>query len=333
LDKATIAIVGGETLAGREVRDVLRESGIKTRVELVAGGEEPGSLIAEEAGEPVVISDLESAVVADAGVMVLCGSAESSRRALEHARGRKPAPVMVDVSGWLEDEPPARLRAPMVEPAGAQSTEGIQEIAHPAAIALALFLQKLAAVQAPRQVVAVVFEPASERGQNGLDELQKQTVNLFAFKPLPKTVFDAQISFNMLSAWGAEAPQSLADVELRIERHLASLLGPDSNVPMPSLRLVQAPVFHGYSFSLWVMFDGKPDIESIGSELAAANIDVRTGDQEPPASAGIAGQSGIVVGSIAADRNHPQACWFWMAADNLRMAADNCVEVIREAVG
>ena len=333
MGKDTIAIVGGETLAGREVRDVLRESGIGASVELVAGGEQPGSLIAEEAGEPVVISDLDSALVADAGVLVLCGSAESSRRAREHARGSRPVPALVDVSGWLEDEPAARLRAPMVEPAGEQSAGGIQAIAHPAAIALAMFLTKLAAVQAIRQVVAVIFEPASERGQRGLDELQKQTVNLFAFKPLPKAVFDAQVSFNMLSAWGADAPQSLADVELRIERHLASLLGPDSSVPMPSLRLVQAPVFHGYSFSLWVLFDAPPDAERIAAELASANIDVRTGDQEPPASAGIAGQSGIVVGSMMKDRNQPQACWFWMAADNLRMSADNCVEVIREVAG
>jgi len=330
LGKDTIAIVGGETLAGREVREVLRESGIGAAVELVAGGEEPGSLIAEEAGEPVVISDLDSSLVGDAGVLVLCGSAESSRRTLEHARGRRPAPGLVDVSGWLEDEPAARLRAPMVEPAGAQSAAGIQVIAHPAAIALAMLLAKMAETQALRQVVALVFEPASERGQRGLDELQKQTVNLFAFKPLPKAVFDAQVSFNMLPAWGADAPQSLGDVELRIERHLASLLGPDSSVPMPSLRLIQAPVFHGYSFALWVLFDAPLDADRIAAELASPNIDVRSGDQEPPTNAGIAGQSGIVVGSIMKDRNQPQACWFWMAADNLRISADNCVEVIRE---
>ena len=337
MGKDTIAIIGGETLAGREVRDVLRESGIGASVELVAGGEQPGSLIAEEAGEPVVISDLDSALVADAGAMVLCGSADSSRRALEYARGRKATPALVDVSGWLEDEPAARLRAPMVEPAGreraGQGAEGIQVIAHPAAIALAMFLTKLAEVQSLRQVVAVVFEPASERGRRGLDELQKQTVNLFAFKPLPRAVFDAQVSFNMLPAWGADAPQSLADVELRMERHLASLLGPGSNVPMPSLRLVQAPVFHGYSFSFWVLFDAPPEPDRIAPELASPNIDVRTGDQEPPTNAGIAGQSGIVVGSMMKDRNQPQACWFWMAADNLRMSADNCVEVIRELVG
>src|SRR3989442_9110490 len=41
-----------------------------------------------------------------------------------------------------------------------------------------------------------------------------------------------------------------SETELRIERHLASLLdlpGEGVGVPMPSLRLVQAPVFHGRS--------------------------------------------------------------------------------------
>jgi aspartate-semialdehyde dehydrogenase len=332
LDRETIAIVGSETLAGREVREVLREAGIDARIELVSGAAEPGAVIADEGGEAVVISELQSAVVADARVMVLCGSPESSRRALQQGATRKTSPGLVDVSGALEDEPSARLRAPMVEPAGPPGAAGIQVIAHPAAIALALFLKKLADVREIRRVVAAIFEPASERGQSGLDELQQQTVNLFSFKPLPKRVYDAQAAFNMLPAWGAEAPQSLGDVELRIERHLATLLGLESPVPLPSLRLVQAPVFHGYSFSVWVRFAGPPDVETIASALSSTDIDVRTGDQEPPGNAAVAGQGGITVGSIAADRNEPQACWFWMVADNLRIVAENCVEVIRELV-
>ncbi|MGA3023244.1 MAG: Asd/ArgC dimerization domain-containing protein [Bryobacteraceae bacterium] len=332
MDRQTIAIVGSETLAGREVREVLREAGIDARIELVSGAAEPGSLIAEEGGEAVVISALESAVVADARILVLCGSPESGRRALAQAAARKNSPRLVDVGGALEDEPSARLRAPMVESSGLLIAPGMQVIAHPAAIALALFLKKLAEAQEIRRVVAAIFEPASERGQSGLDELQQQTVNLFSFKPLPKRVFDAQASFNILPAWGADAPQSLAEVELRIERHLATLLGLNSPVPMPSLRLVQAPVFHGYSFSVWVRFTGPPNVETIASELSSTHIDVRSGDQEPPSNAGVAGQGGITVGSIAADRNDPQACWFWMVADNLRIAAENCVEVIRELV-
>ena len=332
MDKDTIAIVGSETLAGREVRELLRGAGIDARVELVSGAAEPASVIAEEEGEAVVISALESTIVADAKVMVLCGSPESSRRALQQGATRKKPPALIDVSGALEDEPSARLRAPMVEPSGPLTAAPIQVVAHPAAIALALFLNKLAQAQEIERVVVVIFEPASERGQSGIAELQKQTASLFSFKPLPKDVYDAQVSFNMLPAWGEEASLSLADVELRIERHLATLLGLKSPVPLPSLRLVQAPVFHGYSFSVWVRFAGTPDVETIASALSSSNIDVRSGDQEPPSNVGTAGQGGITVGSIVADRNDPQACWFWMVADNLRIAAENCVEVIRELV-
>ena len=35
-------------------------------------------------------------------------------------------------------------------------------------------------------------------------------------------------------------------MEARIERHLASLLALTGQAPMPSLRLIQAPVFHGH---------------------------------------------------------------------------------------
>jgi len=30
------------------------------------------------------------------------------------------------------------------------------------------------------------------------------------------------------------------------------------------------------------------------------------------------------------DRNNPRAAWFWLVADNLRIVAENCAEVIRE---
>jgi aspartate-semialdehyde dehydrogenase len=332
LERQTIAIVGSETLAGREVREVLREAKIEARIELISGAAEPVSVIAEEGGEAVVISALESTVVADAGIVVLCGSAEASRKALEQAGRRKIAPALVDVSGALEDEPSARLRAPMVESAAPPGAPGIQVIAHAAAIALALLLRKLADVRVIERAVVTIFEPASERGQSGLSELQQQTVNLFAFKALPKAVYDAQVAFNLLPAWGGDVTPSLADVELRIEGHLATLLGFGSPVPMPSLRLIQAPVFHAYSFSVWVRFASPANVETLASELSSTDIDVRNGDMEPPSNAGVAGQGGITVGAIAVDRNDAHACWFWAAADNLRIVAENCVEVIRELV-
>ena len=104
-----------------------------------------------------------------------------------------------------------------------------------------------------------VFEPASERGQRGLDELQQQTVAVLAFQKLKTDVFDAQLAFNLLARYGEEALEPLEGIEQRVERHLASLLAGWPGVPMPSLRVIQAPVFHGHSFSVWVEFENNPE--------------------------------------------------------------------------
>jgi len=175
--------------------------------------------------------------------------------------------------------------------------------------------------------------PASEHGAAGVEELQQQTISLLSFKPLPRAIFDTQLGFNLLAQYGEEAPFALQDSELRIEHHLATLLdlpGEGSGAPMPSLRLVQAPVFHGYSFSAWVEFDGNPGVEALESGLASASIEVRGGEFEPPTNVGHAGQCGIAVGAIALDRNNPEACWFWLVADNLRLTAENAVALARQ---
>ncbi|HET8547845.1 MAG TPA: Asd/ArgC dimerization domain-containing protein, partial [Bryobacteraceae bacterium] len=179
-----------------------------------------------------------------------------------------------------------------------------------------------------RHALIHVFEPASERGQAGINELQQQTANLLSFRPLEKTVFDAQLSFNMLARYGSAAPQPLEEVEHRIERHLATLLGGAS--PMPSLRLIQAPVFHGHSFSFWFSFENAVDTAGLIDALETAGIDVRTPDLEPPTNVGLAGQSGVTVGLIEADRNYPRSVWMWAASDNLRVAADAAVDLLAE---
>jgi len=331
VQKPTIAIVGGDSLLGKDIRELIEESGLKAEVKLIAsdeGGEEE-SILTRGRDEPLVMTSLQAADLGAAKIVVLAGSQESGRRAYEQIRNADAAPNVIDLTGALEDLPDARLRAPMVEPPGPGTPGAVQIIAHPAAIALALLLSQLQRAGGIRRAVAEVFEPASERGQAGLDELQKQTVSLLSFKPLSKEVYDAQVSFNMLSQFGSDSPHSLEAIEQKIDRHLASLLGRAGVAPMPSLRLIQAPVFHGYSVSLWVEFEKNPGKEAIARSLGSHLIDVRAGDEEPPTNVGVAGQSGIVVGSIALDRNQPQACWFWMVADNLRIAAENALEVVR----
>jgi aspartate-semialdehyde dehydrogenase len=203
----------------------------------------------------------------------------------------------------------------------------IPVIAHPAAIACAMLLTSLSKIGPVRRSIIHVFEPASERGKKGLDELRQQTVGVLTFQKLKMDVFDAQLGFNLLARYGEEALEPLEGVEERILRHVASLLALYPSIPMPSLRLIQAPVFHGHSFSIWVEFDEIPNLDALTDGLATAGFDVRSDD--PPTNVSVAGMSGLSVGAIAADPNQPRACWIWMVSDNLRLVAENALAVAK----
>ncbi len=329
--RSTVAIVGGESLLGKEVRELLEADDLGATVKLIAADEgDDTAIISRGRDEPVLINSLQMADLGSARIVLLAGSKAASRKAYEQIQNSASAPAVIDLNGGLEDHPATRLRAPIVEPPGYDAGGTIQAIAHPAAIAIALFLTHLRKAGPLRRSVVQIFEPASERGRAGIDELQRQMVALLSFKPLPKDVFDAQAAFNMLTRYGEDSPHSLAEIELKIDRHLASLLASAGDLGMPSLRLVQAPVFHGYSISVWAEFENNPGMDAIAKALASDKIDLRVKDEEPPANVGVAGQGGITVGAIAADRNDPRACWFWVVADNLRIAAENAVEVARE---
>jgi len=190
-----------------------------------------------------------------------------------------------------------------------------------------MLLTSLSKIGPVRRSIIHVFEPASERGKKGLDELRQQTVGVLTFQKLKMDVFDAQLGFNLLARYGEEALEPLEGVEERILRHVASLLALYPSIPMPSLRLIQAPVFHGHSFSIWVEFDEIPNLNMLTDGLAAAGFDVRSDD--PPTNVSVAGMSGLSVGAIAADPNQPRACWIWMVSDNLRLVAENALAVAK----
>jgi aspartate-semialdehyde dehydrogenase len=318
------------------VRDIVATQASDLSLKLLASVDEESGTLTRLGDEPSVINMLDAEGLLDARAAILAGNAESSRKALE-LLGDPPDAAVIDLTYVAEERPDARLRAPQVETELLDDPEDIavHVIAHPAAIALALFLRRLHTNDEIRSSVIQIFAPASELGATGVHELQQQTVSLLSFKSMPKDVFDAQLSFNLLARYGAEAPVALEQAELRIERHLATLLalpGDGEGAPMPSLRLIQAPVFHGYSFSAWVEFENTPDVAAVEASLSMDAIDVRGGDFEPPTNVGQAGMGGISVGAITPDRNNPDAVWLWFVADNVRLAAENAVAVARQLV-
>ncbi len=74
---------------------------------------------------------------------------------------------------------------------------------------MATILQRLSQAFSVGNMVVSIFEPASERGNNAVEELRQQTINIFSFQKIPKTVFDSQLAFNLLSQLGEDAKEPL----------------------------------------------------------------------------------------------------------------------------
>lgn len=317
LAKRTVAVVGAESLLGRELRELADRYAPSADLRLIGAETEEGRGITASEDEAVLLAKLDAEALACVNLVFLAGPPESSRKALDALAGS--TATVIDVAGF---ESAAPLSAPQ---AGFRPEGGRSRIAHPAAIALALFFARLGETGARvEQSVVSVFEPASERGKAGLSELEKQSINLLSFRPLPKAVFDTQAGFTLLPEYGEDAPTTLRAAEERLAADAATLTG----MAFP-LRLVQAPVFHGHSILAWVRFATPPgSFESLAGDL----VDFRGEGVEVPTNTGVTGESGITVGSVRIDRADPRAAWFWIVSDNLRLAAENAWRAAQEAL-
>jgi aspartate-semialdehyde dehydrogenase len=324
--KSRIALLGADTLIGREIREVLESAHPDVAVDSYSFDEE--SEVGEDESDAVFKQQLSTDALKGAVAVVTAGNQETVSRALEFVAA-SPGVTLIDCTSLLEHHREARITAPLLLPG--KSDAPLQVIANSAATALAMVLNQLGSRTSLTRAVVEIFEPASERGKAGMTELQQQTTSLLSFRPLEKHVFDAQLSFALLPGYGSEAPQRLETIEQRIENHLATLLArlpAGASVPMPSIRLVQAPVFHGYSLSVWVEFGESLSAGDIETALASKHIEVRTSEDEIPTNVGVAGQSELIVGDIRIDRNNPRAVWLWIVADNLRLMARSVAEAI-----
>jgi len=321
-----VAIVGAGTLKGKEVAEVLDARNFPSvDVKLLDDDESLGQLEAVR-DEVTFIQKVRAEEFRNVDVTFFASDPDCTRKSWKIARASGSA--IVDLSFALEDEPEAVVRSPWIErQLGRGLTPELQPgpsvAAHPASVVLALLALRLQKAGNVKAFVATVFEPASEHGQKGMDELHQQTVNLLSFQQMPKGVFDTQVAFNMVSRYGEQSVPALSTVESRVLKHYRQIAGRDA--PAPSLLLVQAPIFHGHAFAIHVEIDQIADVESISQALAGEHVNVTHGAEEAPTNVSAGGQGDIQV-SVLPDANQPNGFWIWAAADNLRIAASTAVE-------
>lgn len=328
------AIVGASSILGKELADELNASLVATwDLALFDAGDVTGQVTAA-GDEPMVIQEIGPVSFVGIDVVFFAGDAATTRKHWKDALTAGAS--VIDLSFALENEKGVLVRCPLIETAEAGTTPApdlttkVIVPAHPGAVMLAMLAARLRGKWKSARLVATVLEPASQQGREGLEELHQQTVGTLSFQSLPKDVYDAQVSFNLNAALGDAAKLDLSKLTAQVRLHYGAIAGGEALSSL-ALQLLQAPVFNGYTASVFAVFDEKQKLADVVKALRGGMVSVVGPDEPVPSNMSVIEQPRMLV-SVRTEPSAENGFWLWMAVDNLRLAARNASACAMELV-
>ena len=307
-----LALFDSATLVGKGVKGHLARRRFPVgRVNVFdTGAMEEGGNLTEFDGEAMLATRPDLAAMESIDLAFFCGPDGSAGEYLDWSR--RGGFVAIDLTGTANRRKGIPVVNAAVNPLAAGRHEGLLAAPNPASLILSTLLAPLARLSALREVTSVVFQPASEKGEEGIDELYRQTVGVLNFTEYPKERFCGTLAFNLI-------PSSLSDAaafpgEL-LAREVGFILG-GARFPH-AVATLAVPVFHGHSFLCRVSFAEAVSSEAL-HEALAGQVGLRRLESSGAASpAELAGQEGILIGAVRTDASLPGAFWVWGVSDNL----------------
>ncbi len=323
-----IAIAGASTLVGRELKEALSESPLAADHFVLLDEEETEGQLDQVGDEITFVQAIAPDAFNRVDFTFFCGTEDLTRKHWRSAL--RAGSTVLDLSGALDQEPGVIVRAPWLssEAAAVDLFTPAVVPANPAALALALLLERLQQAAPVRSAFATLLLPASEFGRAALDELHQQTVSLLSFQGIPRELYDTQAAYNLLAGLGEAAKVSLGAVDARIRRQYAALS--QGRWPALALQVISSPVFHGHTFSIAIELERPVEIAALEEAMSGGHVDLVLEETDSPSNLAATGQNDVLVRLRpeldARNSSLVSRLWLWAASDNLRIQAQNAVE-------
>lgn len=316
-----IVIAGASSLLGSELKSVLEESRFAGWDFRLVDEDLAAGTLTEAAGEATVIQRVEEDTFHGARYAFLTGSTAFAKQCLGPAK--EAGATILDFSRASLSDPDAIPWFPKIESLTGKSaarnskTFCVFSAAGGAVATLALALRR-AGLQ---RLVAVVFQPVSESGREGIEELETQTSQLLSFQTIGYPVFGTQAAFNLLPRYGVESRLDLHQTLLQIRSEVSAALGEPAEDAKIALNLIHAPVFYGMTFSACADLDSNTDPPALTEACKEAGFSMVLVDEAAPSNVSVAGENCVFLRAPEPDACREGTWWFWGAADNLRLPA------------
>jgi aspartate-semialdehyde dehydrogenase len=320
-----IVIAGASSLLGAELRTVLGESRFAGADFSLVDEPIVAGTLTEAGGEPAVIQPVEDGSFNRAQCIFFTGSSEFTKRNLPAAlhTGAK----IIDLSGAAAEREDAVAWFPKLDwLRGREFDTNAKVFAIPSAFAtaaagLTLSLSRVGL----RRLMLIGFEPVSDAGPAGIEELESQNTQLLSFQGLGQPVFDTQVAITLLDRFGPASTHKLCTTRGRVRVETKASI--DGKCAMPAIQIVHAPVFYGSVFSATGVFDRGSTSENISNACHDAGFSIPPDPNIGPSNISVSGLNSIQLSAPEPDASNPETWWFWGAADNMHLPATNAVKL------
>jgi aspartate-semialdehyde dehydrogenase len=321
---ANVALFDATTLIGKGVKDqlVARKFPIAS-VHLYTSSTDPDSNLSEFAGEAMLVGQPDIDALGPLDIAFLCGDRGEGALYLDWP-GRLGF-AAVDLTGASRSRPGIPVVNAAINPEALPEKPGLVSSPHPVALILSSVLAPLGRRCGLREATAVALQPVSERGEEGIGELYKQTLGLLNFQDMPQEVFGRQVAFNLVPAFAGGEDAAVQDDEAQgIETEVIRVTGGGFGM---SVSVLLAPVFHCHAILARVVLGAGCGRGDLLAALATGD-DVRVHEGAAAMTpVERAGEPGIMVSGVRR-AGSDEAFWLWIVSDNLQSGtARNAVRI------
>ena len=327
MKKYNVAILGATGAVGMEMIKVLEERNFPVaELKLLASQRSVGKKI------PFRGKDLSVCLAEDSafsGMDIVLGAAENDIAKKFAPAIVKAGAVFVDNSSAFRMCDDVPLVVPEINGDDAKKNNGI--IANPncSTIITLMALSGIAKLSKITSMVASTYQAVSGAGIGGFYELEQQTADVLAKKPIKPQVFKHRIAFNLIPQIGGEAADGYTTEEMKLQNESRKIMHlPDLKATCTCVRV---PVMRSHSISVTVKTEEKLDIEKVKEAISKAEgcrlVDDLKNDVYPM-PIDTSDQNTVFVGRVRRDLTDDNGITLWCCGDQVRKgAAENAVQI------
>lgn len=328
MSKKRLSVVGATGLVGRTITKLLEEREFPYgELTLFSSARSAGEEV-YVAGSRLVMQELtEEAFLEHTDLALASAGRNVSYQLKEWVEGTDK--VVVDNSSAFRMHPDVPLIVPEINPDAVAGHKGY--IANPncSTIQLVMAMKPIADRFGLGRVVVSTYQSVSGAGQAGIEELSKQTMDMFNGKEPAVARFPRRIAFDLIPHIGAFDEEGYTEEEMKVTHETRKILGlPELGI---SCTAVRTPTFGCHAESVMVETQKEASVTGLKEVLAGfpgVKLVDDVKDHIYPVLADGVEIPDVLVGRVRRDLSAPNSYWLWIVADNVHKgAALNAVQI------